>query len=255
LIRYALLIQYDGTNFNGWQLQDKGRTIQEEFEKAIKVLSKEDARVTASGRTDAGVHALGQVIHFDLSAEIPLTKLCISLNGILPPEVSVKNAFKVCNNFHSRFTAIEREYMYLIYRYSLRSPFMRYKAMWINHSFETDYLREVVSHLIGENDFTSFCKKISAGNGTVRKIESIDVFEKDELITINFRANAFLHNMIRIIVGTAVQMYREKRDPGYIKQILEGRDRSISGFTAPPYGLYLKRIVYDPPLDFYESAF
>jgi len=255
LTRYALLVQYDGTPFNGWQYQEKGRTIQNEFERAIKILSKEAVRVTASGRTDAGVHALGQVIHFDLTTEIPLKKICVSLNGILPAEVSVKNAFIVGHDFHSRFSAVQREYIYIIYRYPLRTPFMKSKAMWINHPFEADYIREVTSHLIGEHDFASFCKKISLGNGTVRKIESIDVTEQDELIRIRFRANGFLHNMIRIIVGTTIQMYRENREPAHIKQILEGKDRSISGFTAPPYGLYLNKIIYDPPLNFYESAF
>ncbi len=253
--RYALLVQYDGTPFNGFQAQNNGRTIQEEFEKAIAVISKENIRVTASGRTDAGVHALGQVIHFDLSKEIPLKKICSSLNGILPQEVSIKNAYKVGYDFHSRFSAIQREYVYFIYRYPLRTPFMHHKAMWINHSLDTDYVREVTSHLIGEHDFASFCKKISLKNGTIRKIESIDVTEQNDLIRIKIRGNSFLHNMIRIIVGTTIQMHRENREPGYIKQILDGRDRSIGGFTAPPYGLYLSKIVYDPPLNFYESAF
>lgn len=255
MIRYALLVQYDGTYFNGWQLQDKGRTIQGEFEKAVKILTKEDARVTASGRTDSGVHALGQVIHFDLLSEVPLTKLCISLNGILPNEISVKNAYRVCNNFHSRYSAIEREYVYLIYRYPLRSPFIRYKAMWINHSLELQYMREALSYLIGEKDFAAFCKKVSAANGTVRKIESIELSERDYVINIRFRANAFLHNMIRIIVGTVVQMYREEKKPSFIQQILDGGDRSASGFTAPPYGLYLDSVKYEPSLDYYESAF
>jgi len=255
LNRYALLIQYDGTPFNGWQFQNKGRTIQDEFEKAVKILSRETVRITASGRTDAGVHALGQVIHFDLQNEIPLQKICFALNGILPAELAVKNAFKVSNDFHSRFSARQREYKYYIYRYPLRTPFMRYKAMWINHSLESEYIREVTSHLVGNHDFASFCKKISVSNGTQRKVESIDVVEQDDLIKIRFRANAFLHNMIRIIVGTTIQMYRENREPEYIKQILNGRDRSLSGFTAPPYGLYLNQIIYDPPLNFYESAF
>ena len=116
-------------------------------------------------------------------------------------------------------------------------------------------MREALSYLIGEKDFAAFCKKISAGNGTVRKIESIEVSEHDYVINIRLRANAFLHNMIRIIVGTVVQMYREGKDPSCIKQILESRDRSVSGFTAPPYGLYLASIKYKPSLDFYESAF
>lgn len=255
LTRYALILQYDGTAFNGWQLQDDGRTIQGEIESAIKVLSREDVRVTASGRTDAGVHALGQVIHFDLNNEIPLDKMCISLNGILSGDLSVKNAFKVGKNFHSRFDAIRREYLYLIYRYPLRTPFMRYKAMWINHELELEYIIKTTSYLLGEHDFSSFCKKISQKNGTIRKLESIDVTESDHLIQIRITGNAFLHNMIRIIIGTTVQMYREKREPSYILEILNAKDRDASGFTAPPYGLYLNNVIYDPALNFYESAF
>ena len=253
--RYALLVQYDGTLFNGWQLQDKGRTIQDEFEKAIAVISRESVRITASGRTDAGVHALGQVIHFDLKDEIPLKKICLSINGILPKELSVRNAYKVGYDFHSRFSAIQREYIYLIYRYPLRTPFMQNKAMWINHPIEADYIREVTSYLVGQKDFASFCKKISKEYGTERKIESIDVIEHDDLIKIRFRANAFLHNMIRIIVGTTIQMYRENRDPVYIKKILDEKDRTAGGFTAPPCGLYLNKVIYNPSLNFYESAF
>ncbi len=253
--RYALLVQYDGTPFNGWQLQDRGRTIQEEFEKALSIFTRESVRISASGRTDAGVHALGQVIHFDLHNDVPLKQLCLSMNGILPEELSVKNAYRVNNDFHARFSAVQREYIYLIYKHPLRTPFMKKKAMWINFPFESDYAREVTSHLVGEKDFKSFCKKISQHNGTVRKIESISVTEQDELIKLRFRANGFLHNMIRIIVGTTVQMYREQRDPSYILQILNEKNRDVSGFTAPPYGLYLNNIIYDPPLNFYESAF
>lgn len=255
MIRYALLIQYDGTEFNGWQVQDKGRTVQEEFEKALRVLFKEEIRVTASGRTDSGVHAIGQVIHFDKPDVSDLRKICISLNGILPHDVSVKNCYIVPDDFHSRFSAVSREYFYLIYNYPLRTPFMKYRSMWINHDFDTEYFNEVASYLIGEHDFASFCKKVSADNGTVRNIESINAVRDESLIKITFRANAFLHNMIRIIVGTIVQMYREGREPGYIRYILEKKDREGSGFTAPSYGLYLKSIDYDPPLDFYKSAF
>ncbi|MCL1864917.1 MAG: tRNA pseudouridine(38-40) synthase TruA [Spirochaetes bacterium] len=253
--RYALLVQYDGTLFNGWQFQDKDRSIQAEFENGIKIFAKEDVRVTASGRTDSGVHALGQVVHFDLDREISLQRLCIGLNGILPHELSVKNAYKVDLNFHSRFSAVQREYLYIIYRYPLRTPFMRYKAMWINYPIDTGYIREAASKLIGEHDFASFCKKVSAKNGTIRKIDSIDVTEDYDVIKLKFRANAFLHNMIRIIVGTILQMHREGRDPEYITEILNGKDRSVSGFTAPAYGLYLNRVIYNPPLDSYESAF
>jgi len=255
LRRYALLVQYDGTFFNGWQIQPEGRTVQEEIEKAVRILTKKDTRITASGRTDTGVHAIGQVVHFDADLSMPLKRLCISLNGILPGDVSIKNAYIVPDNFHSRFSAVKREYLYLIYRYPLRTPFMRYRAMWINHPIDIEYIREASSFLVGEKDFCSFCKKISSENGTVRRIESIDVAESDDVIRIRLCANAFLHNMIRIIVGTIVQMYRENRAPDFINEILEKRDRTYSGFTAPPYGLYLDRISYEPSLDFFESAF
>ena len=253
--RYALLVQYDGTPFNGWQFQENGRSIQSEFENAVKIITKEDVRVIASGRTDSGVHALGQVVHFDLSEDIALQRLCIGLNGVLDHELAVKNAYKVDSNFHSRFSAVQREYLYMIYRYPLRTPFMRYKAMWINYPIDIDYIQKTASMLVGEYDFASFCKKISAKNGTIRKIDSIDVSEDHNIIKLRFRANAFLHNMIRIIVGTILQMHNDGRDPEYITEILNKKDRSLSGFTAPPYGLYLNRVIYDPALNFYESAF
>ncbi len=253
--RYALLVQYDGTDFNGFQIQNSGRTIQQELESALKILCKENVRVTASGRTDSGVHALGQVVHFDLQSKMQMQKICISLNGILPRDISVKNCYEVRDDFHARFSAVSREYLYLIYNYPLRAPFMKHRAMWINHDFDYEYFSETASFLVGEHDFASFCKKISAGAGTVRKIESINVCREDELIRVTFRANAFLHNMIRIIVGTIVQMYREGREPAYIRTILAGKGREHGGFTAPPYGLYLHRVDYAPPLNFYDSAF
>ncbi len=255
LSRYALLVQYDGTNFNGLQIQNGGRTVQDELEKAIFILSKEKVRVIASGRTDSGVHAIGQVVHFDCCKDFDLRRLCISLNGILPKDVAVKNAYRVCETFHSRFSAFQREYIYLIYNYPLRTPFMQYRAMWVSEPLSVDYIQETGLFLIGEHDFASFCKKISSDRGTVRKIDLFDVTKKDDIITIRIRGNAFLHNMIRIIVGTIVQMSREAKEPSFIKEILEKRDRNISGVTAPPYGLYLSKILYNPPLDHYESAF
>jgi len=253
--RYVLLVQYDGTGFNGWQIQDGGRTVQHELESALEILAREKIRVTASGRTDSGVHALGQVVHFDMESRIPLQRICIGLNGILPDEIAVKNCYVVPGDFHARFSAVSREYMYLIYNYPLRTPFMKYRSMWINHEFNPDYFRQAASFLEGEHDFASFCKKISAEAGTIRRIESIKIESDGELIKVFFRANAFLHNMIRIIIGTIVQMYREGRDPDYIREVLAKKDRDSGGFTAPPYGLYLKNVEYNPALKSYESAY
>ena len=250
-----LIIAYNGKNYAGWQIQDNDRTIQGVIEEALKKIHKHEIKIIGAGRTDSGVHALGQVAHFDLSKEIDLQRLCIGLNGILDHELAVKNAYRVDSSFHSRFSAVQREYLYMIYRHPLRTPFMRYKAMWINYPIDIDYIQKTASMLVGEYDFASFCKKISAKNGTIRKIDSIDVREDHNIIKLRFRANAFLHNMIRIIVGTILQMHSEGRDPEYITEILNKKDRSLSGFTAPPYGLYLNRVIYDPALNFYESAF
>lgn len=253
--RIALVIQYDGTLFNGFQLQAGGRTVQGELEKAVHVLTRQGARVHASGRTDSGVHALGQVVHFDIELNFTLQKLCIALNGILPKDISIKNGYIAPEKFHSRYSAISREYRYLIYNHPLRSTFMMYRAMWEKDILDVGYLRDVTSHLVGEHDFASFCRKISANEGTVRRITGIDVEKKDEMIEIRIRGNAFLHNMIRIIIGTIVMMHKEGRDPEYIKEILDKKDRDASGPTAPPYGLYLSKVEFYKALESFESAF
>ncbi len=253
--RIALLIQYDGTAFNGWQIQEGGRTVQQEIERAVEILTREKPRLTASGRTDAGVHALGQVAHLDLKNTISLQRLCNGLNGILNRDVSILNAYSVNPDFHARFDAVSREYVYLIYNYNQRSPFMAHRAMWIQQPMEIEYLREAAQYLIGTTDFASFCKKISLEENTVRRIESIRIDKKENVVRIRITGNAFLHNMVRIIVGTLCEMVKNNSDPSYMRTIIEKRDRNFSGATAPPHGLYLRNVAYQPPLTSMESAF
>jgi tRNA pseudouridine38-40 synthase len=253
--RIALLVQYDGAGFNGWQIQNGGRTVQGDIEKAIRILTGAESRLTAAGRTDSGVHALGQVAHFDCTSNITLQRLCIGLSGILERDVSVKNAYAVPRDFHARYSAIAREYLYLIHNGRQRSPFMLNRAMWVHHPIDTEYLRAAVSHLVGEHDFASFCKKISTDGGTVRRIDSIGIERKEELIIIKIRGNAFLHNMIRIIIGTLCDMHRRGDDPDRMCEILAERNRDHAGATAPPCGLYLRRVEYAPPLESFDSAF
>jgi tRNA pseudouridine38-40 synthase len=253
--RVALLLQYDGTNFNGWQVQKKGRTVQGEIEKALEILLKEKIRIIAAGRTDTGVHALGQVIHFDSSADITLRKLCISLNGILDKDVAIKNAYYVPPTFHARFSASQREYIYVIYNHPLKSPFVFKKAMWISNKVDMDYIKDVSRYFIGEKDFASFCKKISADENTVRRIDEFDITNFKEFIFFRIRGTAFLHNMIRIIVGTIFDIYIKKMDPSSVLNIFEQKNRIAGGKTAPAYGLYLNRIFYNPSLSEMESAY
>jgi len=255
LNRIALEIQYDGTCYNGWQIQNSGKTVQGEIERAIKILIRKQVRLICAGRTDTGVHALGQVAHFDLEEKVSLQKLCIGLNGILERDISIKNAYNVLPDFHARFSAVCREYVYLIYNYYLKSPFVTNRALWINHPLDLDYLRKTAGYLVGEMDFKSFCKKNSASENTVRRIDSIEIEKYNEVIVIRFKGNAFLHNMIRIIVGTICRMFKDKMDPAYIVEIIKSKDRENSGDTAPPCGLYLRSVSYQPPLSSMESAF
>ena len=139
--RIALEIQYDGTGFNGWQIQNGGRTIQGELERALGILTREQVRVIASGRTDSGVHALGQIVHVDLVGDIELQRLCIGLNGVLDKDISVRNAFACPAGFHARFSAIKREYLYVIYNHPQRSPFMQYRALWVREPLDSEYLQ------------------------------------------------------------------------------------------------------------------
>jgi len=250
-VRYALIVQYDGTAYSGFQIQNNANSIQAEIEKAIKILTHEEVRIVAAGRTDAGVHALGQVIHFDMSKAIATEKLCISLNGILPADIAVKKAFCVNHTFHARYSAIAREYCYIIYNYPYKSPFMRYRAMWVREPIDIEFCRKAAQYCIGEQDFASFCKKTSAGDNTIRYIEYITVERMfDTLVVFTIKGNAFLHNMVRILVGTIVQLMKEGKSPETMQTILQQCDRTYSGITVPAYGLYLKKVYYPEEFDF-----
>ena len=250
-VRYALILQYDGTEYSGFQIQDNANSVQAELEKAIKILTREDIRVTAAGRTDAGVHALGQVVHFDVHNEIWTERLCIGLNGILPYDIAVKRAFAVDTSFHARYSALAREYVYVIYNHPYKSPFMRYRAMWVREPVDVEFCRKAAEHCIGEKDFASFCKKTSAGENTMRYIEYITVERMlDTLVVFTIKGNAFLHNMVRILVGTILQLMKEGKSPDTMQTILKQCDRTYSGITAPAYGLYLKKVYYPEKYNF-----
>ncbi|HEY1406051.1 MAG TPA: tRNA pseudouridine(38-40) synthase TruA [Spirochaetota bacterium] len=254
--RIALIVHYDGTSFNGWQVQPEGRCVQIELEKACSSICSHPVKSIVAGRTDAGVHALGQVVHFDTTSTIRLRRLCIGLNGILPSDVSVQNAFDVNPDFNARFDAVDREYVYLIYASPLRSPFYKTRALWITRELDIEYLRTASSFLIGEHDFSSFCKTSSAVDvNTVRTIHDIRWERRGSLIVFTIRGNAFLHNMVRSIVGTLLDMHKRELPPSFMSEILEKKDRRESGDTAAARGLYLSRVRYSPDLETFPSAF
>ncbi|MFW5807960.1 MAG: tRNA pseudouridine(38-40) synthase TruA [Spirochaetota bacterium] len=253
--RIALLIEYDGQLFNGWQVQNSGLTIQGELERSLRVLTGESTVLTASGRTDAGVHALRQVAHFDTQSSIPLHKMVRSINGISVDAVSVKNAYEVPGTFHARYSALDREYEYRIYNHPQRSPFMVGRALWFPQRFDMERANQAAGLLTGTHDFASFCKKSSHENGTVRTVKQCRFVKNGEYITMIICAESFIHNMVRIIAGTVCEIVRDKRDPETVLEMLKERRRECGGVTAPAYALYLTAVRYDPPLESYKDAY
>ena len=253
--RIALLIEYDGSQFCGMQYQRNSSSVQGELENALHVLYGYEIRISSSGRTDTGVHAIGQVVHYDDYGELSLGRILTGLNGITNRAVSIRNAYLVSCDFHSRFHAISREYLYKIYNNPVPSPFINNRAMWMPKYCDTDFIKEFCSYLIGEHDFKSFCKTVSAEKPTVRTISEINVTKHDDLIQLKIKGRSFLHNMIRIIVGTIDYFNKNSIKPSKIVDILDARDRKAAGPTASASGLYLAKIEYKPSLDSYPSVF
>jgi len=248
-----LIVQYEGTNYAGWQVQDNALTVQEEIEKALATILREKVRVAGAGRTDAGVHALGQVVAFAISSAIALDRLQRSLNGILPPEVRVTEASEVADGFVPRF-ASEKTYRYAIACGQCLSPFQKRYAWHVTAPLDFDAMRAAASALIGEHDFTSFAAAGGGEKSHVRTILRIDfgnggiistcANEKD-IYHFDITANGFLYRMVRNIIGTLVEVGRGKMVPGEMARIIEARDRTQAGPTAPAHGLCLVSVRYE----------
>ncbi len=252
--RIALKIEYDGTNFNGWQIQSVGRTIQQTFEDAVFKFYREKIPVVASGRTDTGVHATGQIIHLDVPKGRSLDSICSGLNSYLPLDVSVINCYEVSPNFHARFDACEREYKFLIYNNPFRSVVWQDRALFVKDPIDLKLLKRTLSFFVGEHDFASFCKKRSSDGNTVRTIKNIDVNVNSDIIEVYITGSGFLHNMIRIIIGTTLEINKNRVSPDVVQKMLIDVDRDSAGQTVSPVGLYLNRVSYVPSLLEMNSA-
>ncbi len=246
--RIAAVIQYNGSDFDGFQIQNRGRTVQGEIEKALEILFGRKTAVYGSGRTDAGVHALYQVIHFNIFSDMKLNSIARSLNGILLRDVAVKELYDVENTFHSRFNAVEREYTYLIYNSENRCPFFEGRSYWEQSHIDIEYFRKASSYIHGTHDFTSFCKKKSSDVSNIRTINNIVISREENLIKVVITGTSFLHNMIRIIMGTLIKMHRSGADPSEMMKIIQSKDREAAGPTLSACGLYLSRVKYSPDL-------
>lgn len=247
-MRYLARMSYDGTNYHGYQIQPDQRTIQQEVETVLKRMHKgRTVKIVASGRTDAGVHAIGQAFHFDSDLDIPVIRWVRALNAQLPEDIVVLNVVGVPSDFHARFDVVEKWYDYHIHNSSIADPFKRHYSDHVSHPLNVGAMQQACEHLLGTHDFTAFCATNS--NVTDSKVRTIyqATCKKtaDNMIIFSVSGNGFLYNMVRIIVGTLIDVGYGRKSPTVIKEALVTLDRNTLGKTAPAKGLYLKKVVYD----------
>jgi tRNA pseudouridine38-40 synthase len=243
--RYKLTIEYDGAPFTGWQSQAGGTSIQDVLERAVAIINGEPANVQGAGRTDAGVHALGQVAHVDLARSWEPFKLRNALNGNLRPRpVCVLLAEEVPADFHARFSALRRYYLYRILNRRSPPTLERGHVWWLPVELDAAAMHEAAQHLVGRHDFTTFRAAQCQSSSPVKTLDRFDVARYGELIEVRAEARSFLHNQVRSMVGTLRAVGEGKWGPEKVRQALAARERAACGPVAPPDGLYLLRVDY-----------
>lgn len=240
----GVTVSYDGTDFNGFQSQPYGRTVQQEIEKAIKALTGEDILIIGSGRTDAGVHALGQVFNFYTESTIPVERWAISLNSRLPQDIVIREAYEVPEHYHARKSAKRKTYRYTIDMGKFPDVFVRHYAFHHPRPLNVEAMQQGLSHLVGEHDFTSFTSIHSTKPHHVRTIYEAYLETQGSLLHMYITGNGFLYNMVRVIMGTLLQVGQGKRTPQDMERILKGRSRALAGPTAMAHGLILIQVEY-----------
>jgi tRNA pseudouridine38-40 synthase len=240
-----LLIEYDGTNYLGWQVQAKGPTIQGVIEEKLKYLTGEGVRLIGSGRTDSGAHALGQVAHFRTESRLNVPTIQKALNSLLPPDIVIQKAEEVKDDFHARKKAKSKVYEYRILNRDFRSAIGRGYVWHIPQKLDFKAMKQATRHLLGEHDFSSFRSVGTPTQTAVRRIIQAEWKRgSDGLLRFEIEATGFLKQMVRAIVGTLVETGKGKTSPVEFQKILESKDRKKAGPTAPSHGLFLKEVKY-----------
>jgi tRNA pseudouridine38-40 synthase len=242
--RLRAVVEYDGTDFSGWQRQPEQRTVQGVLEDAIREMTGESVFVRAAGRTDAGVHADGQVASFDLEAEIPLHGLLRGLNTILPVDVALVEVTEAAPDFDARFSARGKVYRYTVWSHFVRSPRRHRQAWHVRQPLDMAAIRAAAALLVGEHDFRAFRASDCDRRTTRRIIRRLEIERQGALLTFDIEATAFLKNMVRILVGTLVDVGRGRLDAETVARMLTTGDRTTGGMTAPACGLTLLRVIY-----------
>ncbi|HEY0394347.1 MAG TPA: tRNA pseudouridine(38-40) synthase TruA [Candidatus Elarobacter sp.] len=250
---YRLVVEYDGGAFHGLQYQPALRTIAGELEAALSRLFHEAVKITAAGRTDAGVHASGQVISFRAERAFPIERLRLALNASTPRDLAVRDAALVADTFSARFDALERVYDYLILNRRFPSALWRTRAWHVPRAIDDERFAAAAAPLLGEHDFITYCGELPERGGTVREVREIALERREDLLRVTVRGNAFLHRMVRVIVGTLVGCATGYRDVAFARRALELRERGAAGATAPAHGLYLAGARY-ADLDTYRPV-
>ena len=248
--RIALGIEYKGARYRGWQRQESGvPSVQAALEKALSQVAAEPVSLMCAGRTDAGVHASGQVVHFDTRVERPLKAWIMGGNANLPPDISVTWARVMPAEFHARFKAFARRYRYVIYNDPIRPAHLAEEVTWNHRPLDVARMREAAAHLVGTHDFTSFRAVQCQAKSPVKTVHHLEVIEHGRFIVIDVRANAFLHHMVRNFAGVLMTIGAGEREPGWVAEVLAARDRRAGGVTAHPYGLHLVQVEYPPEIE------
>jgi tRNA pseudouridine38-40 synthase len=242
--RIALGLEYDGSRFLGWQTQPGGGTVQDALEPALASIAGTAISTTAAGRTDRGVHARLQVVHFDTEVKRPASAWVRGVNAALPDAVAVLWSHEVPDEFHARFSALSRTYRYQLLNRPVRAALRASYAGWFHLPLDVPKMREAAALLVGEHDFSAFRSSECQARTPVRTIHRLDVDAEDEEITFVIRANAFLHHMVRNLIGTLVYVGKGKHPPPWVRQVLQSKDRARAAPTFGPEGLYLETIEY-----------
>lgn len=257
-MRIAFGVEYLGTDFFGWQNQPHARSVQGCIEAALSKVANHPVAVVCAGRTDTGVHAVGQVIHADVIAQRSLRGWVLGTNSHLPKDISLLWAKAVDDDFHARFSAIARHYRYLILNRLTRPALLAQKVAWEHRPLQLDLMQQAANYLIGTHDFTSYRTVACQAKSPIRTISQLTIYRHQidpEQIVIDICANGFLHHMVRNIVGVLIPIGCGEQSPQWAQTVLEARDRRQGGITAPAGGLYLYGVDYPPPYSDYFSDF
>ncbi len=249
--RYKVTLSYDGTSYSGWQIQPKAPSIQGKLRDALQTALQEEVYPVGAGRTDAGVHALHQVAHFDSEKEIDLEKALLSLNGLLPDDIRVNRIEKTTPDFHARYSSTLKEYHYHICTQPIVSPFRRLYTVQLRYRLDLEAIKEACNLFIGTHDFTTFGNVPRLGEGDkkpnpLRSIDRLDFIETDEGFRLEFQGPGFLYKMVRNITGCLIEVGRGKRSVASIPSLFEAKDRRAMGIAAPARGLFLVNVGFAP---------